>query len=127
MNELSSSVSVIACSSPTDVEFEESQVTVSDFSISQNFPNPFNASTVMQFTVHSSRLTENSPIHTTLDIYNILGQKVKSLVNESKYPGTYQAVWDGKDDKGHNLATGIYLYRLKVGSSSQVKKMLLLR
>lgn len=97
------------------------------FSLSQNYPNPFNPSTVIQFTVNSSRLTENRPVHTTLCIYNILGQKVKTLLNEPEYPGTYEVFWNGKDEKGQSLASGIYFYRLKTQDYVEVKKMLLLK
>ena len=117
----------------------------SEFELSQNYPNPFNPSTTIPFTVHGKRGTENgtfrttqksvygsqfmvhSPSHTTLTIYNILGQKVRTLVDEYKLSGEYKVVWDGKDDKGKSVSSGIYFYKLKVGDFSQVKKMLLIK
>jgi len=100
---------------------------VKKFSLSQNYPNPFNPTTVIQFTVRSSRSTENRPVHTNLTIYNILGQKVKIVVNEVKYPGAHQVLWDGKDEKGQSMASGIYFYRVKTEDYVEVKKMVLLK
>jgi YVTN family beta-propeller protein len=127
LNQLSSSITVINCSSPTEVETEEEQEIITDFSLSQNFPNPFNSFTTIQFNVNSSQLTESSAVTATLTIHNILGRKVKTLVNERKSSGTYQVVWDGMNEKGEELATGIYFCRLKLGDYSLTKKMLLLR
>jgi len=98
-----------------------------EFSLSQNYPNPFNPTTVIEFRVKSSESRAKTPVHTALTIYNILGQKVKTVVNEAKYPGTYEVVWDGKDEKGQSMASGIYFYRLKTDERVEVKKMLLLK
>jgi hypothetical protein len=98
-----------------------------DFSLKQNYPNPFNAGTTIPFTVYSKLETENSPIHTTLAIYNILGQKVKTLVDETKLPGEYEVRWYGKDEKGNFVASGIYLYQLKAGDFQESKKLILIR
>ena len=95
------------------------------FTLNQNYPNPFNPITTIQFTVNS--LGFGDPIHTTLTIYNILGQKVISLVDEEKSPGNYQVIWDGKDDSGKEVASGIYLYQLKTKYYTDIKKMVLLK
>jgi parallel beta-helix repeat protein len=97
------------------------------FSLFQNYPNPFNPTTVIEYRVESSESRAKAPVHATLTIYNILGQKVKTLVDEAKYPGTYQVLWDGKDEKGQSMASGIYFYRLKTDETIEVKKMLLLK
>ena len=103
------------------------------FSLQQNYPNPFNPVTSIQYTVFSKQTKavsgrQTGPLlHTALNIYNILGQKVKTLVNEKKLPGEYKLVWDGKDDQGKEVSSGIYFYRLKVDDSVQVKKMVLIR
>jgi YVTN family beta-propeller protein len=98
------------------------------FALGQNYPNPFNASTTIHYSVPDA-----GPAHaairlsgTTLEIYNILGQKVRTLVDEPKQPGNSVSTWDGKNDKGKEVASGIYLYRLKVGEFIETKKMLLL-
>ena len=124
------------------VEMENPQKNIMLF---QNYPNPFNPFTTISFTVHGERKSENgsipitqksvygsqfmvhSPIHTTLTIYNVLGQRVRTLVNEEKTPGYHQVIWDGKDDKGKEVASGIYFYKLKTKEYTKIKRMLLLR
>jgi len=63
----------------------------------------------------------------TLEIFNVLGQKVRTLINEDKVAGPYRVIWDGTDDANHLVATGVYLYRLKTGDFAEVKKMVLLK
>lgn len=92
------------------------------FSLGQNYPNPFNPQTVIRFS-----LSNPQTINTTLAIYNVLGEKVRTLLNEQKKAGSYEVVWDGKDDQGKELASGIYFCNLKVGRFSESKKMLLLK
>jgi len=97
------------------------------FSLSQNYPNPFNPTTTISFAVHGSQFTVHGPLRTTLQVYNILGQGVKTLVDEELEPGSYQVAWDGKDDRGKEVSSGIYFYRLAVGEYVATKKMLLLK
>ena len=63
----------------------------------------------------------------TIDVFNILGQQVRTLVDEEQPRGLYKVIWDGKDNSRRLASTGIYLYRLRVGEYTQVKKMLLLK
>jgi len=109
---------------PTGVK-EEFTTLPEDFSLGQNYPNPFNPSTTIQFRVLGLKLGE--PIHTTLIIYNILGQKVRTLVDNEKLPRKYQVIWDGKDEKGEEVSSGIYFYQLKEGDYKETRKMVLLR
>ena len=67
------------------------------------------------------------PIPTTLKIYNVLGEVVRTLVNEPKWAGSYSVQWDGKNDKGEQLGSGVYFYELKVGDYTSAKKMVLLK
>jgi len=97
------------------------------FALSQNYPNPFNPSTTIPFRVDGLRFIVNSPIHTTLVVYNILGQKVRTLLDEEKLPGNHKVIWDGKDDYGKEVASGIYLYQLRTKDYTDTKKMLLLK
>jgi hypothetical protein len=97
------------------------------FELAQNYPNPFNPTTTIPFTVSGSRFIVRSPIHTTLVIYNILGQKVRTLVDEEKLPENYSVIWDGKDYSGKEVASGIYFYQLKTKDFTDTKKMVLLR
>ena len=109
----------------TDVfDFEEEHTNIpKSIRLFQNYPNPFNPVTSIQFTVNSGQ----SPLHTTLEIYNIRGQLVRTLVDEDKPGGNYAVLWDGKDKAGKEVSSGIYFYKLTAGSSSEVKKMVLLK
>ncbi len=95
------------------------------FELSQNRPNPFNPTTTIQFMVGSSEF--GKPVHTTLIIYNILGQKVKTLVDEERSPGSYEVTWDGKNETGLEVGSGIYFYQLKTRDYTKTMKMALLR
>ena len=98
-----------------------------DFTLLQNYPNPFNPATTIPFTVNGSKSMVHSPIRTTLKIYNILGQKVRTLINEDKLPGSYQVIWDGKDEGGKEVSSGVYFYVIETKDLVQTKKMTLVR
>jgi len=102
------------------VEEEGEIITFEDFQLFQNHPNPFNNETIIKYTLSKSS-------HVSLVIYNILGQKVRTLVNEHQRPGVKTVSWDGKDEKGKGLSSGIYLYKLKSREIIQTKRMLLLK
>jgi hypothetical protein len=107
----------------TDVEEETGEEErPREFSLSDNYPNPFNPHTRIQYTV-SSRQT--NPI--TLRVYNVLGQSIRTLVNDTKEAGTYEVVWDGRDESGTEVASGVYLYKLEADDFVQTKKMVLIR
>ena len=109
----------------TEVEEEQMAGLPNYFELYQNYPNPFNPSTKIQFKVGSLEFGE--PIRTTLVIYNILGQKVRTLLDEERLPGSYQVIWDGKNDTGKEVTSGIYFYQLKTGDYTDCRKMVLLR
>jgi flagellar hook assembly protein FlgD len=90
------------------------------FELKQNYPNPFNPSTDIVFS-----LEQTSDI--SLTIFNVLGQKVKVLANESKQAGTHSLSWDGRDEMGALVSTGLYFYTLTDGSKSITKKMALMK
>jgi len=98
----------------------ESGTLPSAFALSQNYPNPFNPVTTISFSLPSAT-------DVTLDIYNIMGQKITTLVNGPMEAGEYQIQWDGKIDGGQSTATGVYFYRLRAGEFLDTKKMLLLK
>jgi hypothetical protein len=97
------------------------------FELEQNYPNPFNPTTKISFTVNGSQFMVHRPSHTTLTIYNVLGQKVRTLVDEDRIPVNYQVDWDGKDEKGKEVGSGVYFCKLKVDNFEQTKKMILIR
>ncbi len=97
-----------------------SEVQPTGFSLSQNYPNPFNPATT--FTYHIERA---DVVH--LEIYNAIGQKMRTIATGAQPAGLYQISWDGKDDMGKPLPSGIYLTRLQVGKNSLVRKMTLMK
>lgn len=91
-----------------------------DFVLAQNYPNPFNPSTTISFD-----LPKRAKVN--LSVFNLLGQKITTLVNEEVSAGHHQVVWDGTDSGDNPVASGIYFYRLDTGTQSIVKKMVLLK
>ncbi len=89
----------------------------------QNAPNPFNASTVISFLI-PFRLTNEA---TRLSIYNLTGQLVRVLQSDAQQAGEHRLSWDGRDDLGRQVASGVYIYRLNVGEWAVHRRMLLLR
>lgn len=91
-----------------------------EFNMEQNYPNPFNPETVIKFS-----LKEDSWV--TLRIYNVLGQVVKTLVDEQKPAGEYAITWNGMNEQDGPTASGVYFYRIKAGDYESVRRMTLLR
>jgi hypothetical protein len=96
------------------------------FSLSQNYPNPFNPNTTVRFEIGVG-VGNPSAVNTTLKVYNILGQVVKTLVNEPKLPGIYYQTWDGKNEQGEKVSSGLYFYQLRADNYSETKKMVLVK
>ncbi|UCE20475.1 MAG: T9SS type A sorting domain-containing protein [Gemmatimonadota bacterium] len=94
-----------------------------EYALEQNYPNPFNPFTDIRYQIADSRL----PVQTTLKIYNILGQQVRTLVDEAQEPGYYTVTWDARDDAGREFSSGIYFYRLNAGQFTQTKRMVLMK
>ncbi len=94
-----------------------------NFSLEQNFPNPFNPSTVINYTIPQSATL----INTRLEIFNLMGQKVRTLVNTKQSSGTYTVTWNGTNDTEELLATGLYVYRLQAAEFVDMKKMLFMK
>ena len=95
------------------------------FVLMQNYPNPFNPTTQIAFQL--SEIGGQPPPQTTLKIYNILGQEVKTLVDEGKVAGYYTVTWDGRDQFGRVAVNGIYFCTLTVGENAATKTMTLIR
>jgi hypothetical protein len=110
---------VIVGDNPTDVSQGDAP-TPQRFALLGNYPNPFNATTLVKFQLTRPSLVE-------LNVYNILGQKVKTLVKEQMTSGSKQIIWDGTDENGRQLATGIYFYRLVTVEGRQTGKMTMLK
>ncbi len=91
-------------------------------SLGQNYPNPFNPSTTISFEIPAA----DRETRTRLVIYNIRGTRVRSLVDRILSPGLHRVVWDGRDDRGTAVSSGIYFCRIAHGETSITRKMLLL-
>jgi hypothetical protein len=96
------------------------------FALYQNMPNPFNPTTTIKYDIPYRTGLQNSHF-TRLEIYNIRGQLIRTLVNEVKKPGYYSAIWDGRSDMGKGIASGVYIYRITAGNYVKERKMLLVR
>ena len=96
------------------------------FALEQNYPNPFNPSTTISYTVGEPG-SVMTPRATRLVIYNTLGQKVATLVDEIQLSGTYSVVWNGANESGEAVASGVYLYRLENDDLTMTRKMILLK
>ena len=90
------------------------------FSLGQNAPNPFNSSTIIPYEIATAAAAE-------LAIYNVVGQRVRTFVLGHQSPGEYRVVWDGRDDGGRKLGSGVYLYALKSGASAAWRKAILVK
>jgi hypothetical protein len=111
----------------TDVgEYTEEENRPPVFQLFQNYPNPFNSSTVIWYYLPD---VGYQPAEVEITVYNLLGKVVRTLVKTRQYPREHKVLWDGKDDSGKEVGSGIYFYRLKVSGLQLVKprKMVLLR
>jgi hypothetical protein len=90
--------------------------------LEQNYPNPFNPDTTIKFFIPKLASSNRAAQNVSLKIYDILGRRVASLVNESKYPGSYEVKFNAS-----NLRSGIYFYELIAGNFTQTKKMILMK
>ena len=107
-----------------DTAVQQNDILPRAFSLSPSFPNPFNASTRIAYSLPSAG-TNTTPVE--LQVINVLGQQVRTLVRRHQTPGTYQLEWDGRGENGRTLTSGVYLLVLRAGQRQAVQKMLLLR
>jgi len=90
------------------------------YSLSQNFPNPFNPETTISY-----MLPEAS--HVTITVYSLLGQHVKTLLDNAVSAGNYSVTWDGTDQSGRRVTSGLYIYRIQAGNFTQSRKLMLMK
>ena len=91
-----------------------------EYAVKQNYPNPFNPETNFEYQLPQAG-------HVSIEIYNILGQNVRTLLSENKEAGVYTAHWDGANNDGSIVPSGIYFYRVTTGDFSSVKKMIMIK
>jgi hypothetical protein len=103
-----------------DKNDKEDLVSPDEFCLSQNYPNPFNPETVIRYQLPSAS-------NLSLKIYNIIGQEIKTLVDAYQGAGYYSIKWDGTNNQGMKVASGVYIYIMRAGSFVDIKKMILLQ
>ena len=113
-------IRVFGQSGATDVADERSRTQPLEFALSRNYPNPFNPSTKIRFQIETPGFSE-------LRIFNQTGREVRTLVSENKNAGSYEVVWDGRNNLGEVVSSGMYISRLKTGTFTQSRKMLFLK
>ncbi len=102
------------------LESEVNQISSANVLDAVNYPNPFNPVTTIKYNVAVNA-------NVTVEVYNLRGQKVITLVNSTQKPGEHSVVWDGTDDNGKTVGSGIYLYKIKNGKYTSTKKMILMK
>jgi len=105
---------------PTYVEEIETPNLPKDFKLCQNYPNPFNPETRIRFSLPRSAFV-------TIEVYSLLGQRVRTLVSEQLTAGFKEVIWNGMDGNSCSVASGIYFYRIKAGDFTQTRKMVLMK
>ncbi|GAB1366583.1 hypothetical protein MASR1M36_14540 [Candidatus Cloacimonadaceae bacterium] len=88
--------------------------------LDNNFPNPFNPETTIRYSLKEAGQVK-------INIFNMKGQMIRSLLNENKSAGNHRVIWNGKDDRGSNVSSGIYFYRMEATNYSATKKMMLMK
>jgi YVTN family beta-propeller protein len=117
-NHTDRTISILECE-PTSVE-TTTELLPKEYALHQNYPNPFNPETIVEYALSKS-------CRAKITIYNVLGKKVRVLIDEYQTAGEKKVLWDGKDDQGNELASGIYFCRLQAGDYQQTKRMVLLK
>ena len=96
------------------------QLVTSEYQLNQNYPNPFNPVTTLRYD-----LPEQT--HVNIIIYDMLGRKIRTLINEQQDPGYKSLIWNATNDYGKPVSAGIYLYQIQAGEYISTKKMVLLK
>jgi hypothetical protein len=90
------------------------------YAMDQNFPNPFNPSTRVSYSIAAHE-------HVALAVYDVTGKRIRTLVNQRQTAGPHEATWDGRDDNGQSVSSGVYFYRITAGEFTQTRRMVLLK
>ena len=110
---------MITYGDPTGIESVTEEIPTR-FALKQNYPNPFNPETIIEFALPVGQTV-------TLEIYNILGQRVRILITGFRKAGTHTVAWNGADDRNADVPSGVYFYRLNAGIFAGTNKMTLIR
>jgi plastocyanin len=104
----------------TGIDERQSNTAPVVYQLENNYPNPFNPSTSIGFQLPAEE-------HVEMRIYNLLGQEVRTLINERRTAGSHRVVWDGRDENGELVASGMYIYQIKAEGFVSARTMLLVR
>jgi len=104
----------------TTLVYRQSSETSTRWQLSQNYPNPFNSATLVEY-----QLPKRSRV--VIEILNLLGARIQTLVDEDMAPGTYQVRWDARDTRGNPVRSGIYLLKMQAGQFTKMRKMIVIR
>ncbi len=115
-------VQLKGCPNMSEINQKETDLPIT-FSLGQNYPNPFNPETTITYAISPV----DGMLNVRLEIWNTLGKKIRTLIDETQSAGFYTLQWDARDDQGESVPGGMYLYRLQAGAFVEVRKMLLLR
>jgi hypothetical protein len=99
---------------------DQSHLIPSRFVLKQNYPNPFNPETAIEYSVPKGE-------HVLLTVYNLAGQRIRTLVDGQQAPGKYTAKWNGRDEKGAIMPSGIYIYQVTADHYKESKRMVLMK
>jgi M6 family metalloprotease-like protein len=112
----------------TDTNDEEMSI-ISKTELLGNYPNPFNPETTIEFSVAPTKsgIKEAGAKHVNIDVYNVKGQKIRTIVDGYYSAGKYSAVWNGKDDAGREVSSGIYFYQMRTQDMTTTRKMVLMK
>jgi hypothetical protein len=108
------------CPSPARTETGYAGKLPTSFELGQNSPNPFNPTTMIKYFLPTATIVE-------LDVFNVTGQRIRTLVNGHQMVGEHTVTWDGTDQSGASVASGVYLYRLRAGDFVNTRKMVLMK
>ena len=113
------SVNIVMITDPDNVGVDTNTGPFS-FALHQNFPNPFNPSTEIRYEIPDDLLVR-------ISVYDMAGRLIRSLINEKKATGSYSIIWDGKNNLGSGVATGVYIYSIEAGKHRQNKKAVFIK
>jgi len=105
---------------PTAADDDPDNLLPESFGLSQNYPNPFNPTTTIEFQIDRSS-------HVVLEVFNLLGQRIRTLLDRPMAHGKHSVVWDGRDSSGEDVASGVYFYRVAAGANTETRKMVKLK
>ena len=107
---------------PTGIQHVPDYESPFTYELFQNYPNPFNTTTIISYCVGGSGYQD-----VTVKVFNILGEEIRTLVDQKQNAGEHRIAWDGRDEWGRSVSTGLYFYQLKSNSIVQNRKMVLLK